>query len=61
VNALLEIEDSILERALATAERRRVSAKEVSERYEIPANVLDRLKEIGVLTPHRGGYDADDV
>jgi DNA-binding transcriptional MerR regulator len=61
VKALLEIEDSILERALATAERRRVSAKEVSERYEIPANVLDRLKEIGVLTPHRGGYDADDV
>jgi DNA-binding transcriptional MerR regulator len=55
------LEDSILERALATAERRRVSAKEVSERYEIPANVLDRLKEIGVLTPHRGGYDADDV
>jgi DNA-binding transcriptional MerR regulator len=32
VNALLEIEDSILERALASAERRRVSAKEVSER-----------------------------
>ncbi len=61
VNALLKIEDSILERALAGAERRRVSAKEVSERYEIPANVLDRLKEIGVLTPHRGGYDADDV
>ena len=61
VNALLEIEDSILERALATAERRRVSVKEVSERYEIPTNVLDRLKEIGVLTPHRGGYDQDDV
>ncbi|HEY2631559.1 MAG TPA: MerR family transcriptional regulator [Solirubrobacteraceae bacterium] len=61
VNALLEIEDSILERAIASAERRRVSAKEVREHYEIPANVLDRLKEIGVLTPHRSGYDQDDV
>ena len=27
----------------------------------MPANVLDRLEEIGVLTPARGGYDADDV
>jgi len=61
VNALLELEDSILERALASAEQRRVSAKEVRERYEIPANVLERLKKIGVLTPGRGGYDQDDV
>jgi DNA-binding transcriptional MerR regulator len=59
--ALLDLEDSILERALASAERRKVSAKEVRERYEIPANVLDRLREIGVLTPDRGGYDPDDV
>ena len=27
----------------------------------IPQNVLDRLAEIGVLTPSRRGYDADDV
>ncbi len=61
VNALLELEDRILERALASAERRKVSAQEVRERYEIPANVLERLEEIGVLTPRRGGYDPDDV
>jgi DNA-binding transcriptional MerR regulator len=61
VSALLELEDSILERALASAEQRKVSAKEVCERYEIPANVLDRLKKIGVLTPGRNGYDPDDV
>lgn len=61
VNALLEIEDSILERALAKAEQRKVSASEVSKRYNIPANVLERLKQIGVLTPGRGGYDQDDV
>jgi DNA-binding transcriptional MerR regulator len=60
-DALLELEDSILERALTSAERRKVSAREVRERYEIPANVLDRLKKIGVLTPDRGGYDQDDV
>jgi DNA-binding transcriptional MerR regulator len=61
VSALLELEDSILERALAGAEHGRVSTKEIRERYEIPANVLQRLKEIGVLTPGRGGYDTDDV
>jgi len=30
-------------------------------RYDIPANVLDRLAELGVLTPSSRGYDADDV
>jgi DNA-binding transcriptional MerR regulator len=62
VRALIELEDRILERALANAERRsRVSAKAVCERYEIPKNVLERLVEIGVLTPTRSGYDQDDV
>jgi DNA-binding transcriptional MerR regulator len=62
VHALIELEDRILERALANAEQsRRVSPKAVRERYEIPRNVLDRLAEIGVLTPTRGGYDQDDV
>jgi DNA-binding transcriptional MerR regulator len=62
VNALIELEDRILERALAGAENsKRVSLKTVSERYEIPRNVLDRLAEIDVLTPNRNGYDQDDV
>jgi DNA-binding transcriptional MerR regulator len=62
VRALIELEDRILERALASAEdRSRVSIKAVRERYEIPRNVLERLAEIGVLTPNRGGYDQDDV
>jgi DNA-binding transcriptional MerR regulator len=43
------------------AERPRVPRREVLQRYEIPANVLDRLQEIGVLSPGRGGYDPDDV
>jgi DNA-binding transcriptional MerR regulator len=62
VLALVELEDRILERALAGAEEgRRTSMKEVRERYEIPRNVLERLAEIGVLTPNRRGYEQDDV
>jgi DNA-binding transcriptional MerR regulator len=62
VRALVELEDRILERALAGAEEGgRSSAKEVCERYEIPRNALERLAEIGVLTPTRRGYDQDDV
>ena len=62
VRALVELEDRILERALAGAEERgRASAREVRERYEIPRNVLERLAEIGVLTPSRSGYEQDDV
>jgi hypothetical protein len=62
VRALIELEDRILERALATAEEHtRVSRREVQERYGLPRNVLERLAEIGVLTPTQRGYDKDDV
>jgi DNA-binding transcriptional MerR regulator len=62
VHALVELEDRILERALAGAERgTRLSIRAVSERYAIPRNVLERLAEIGVLSPNRSGYDAEDV
>jgi DNA-binding transcriptional MerR regulator len=62
VRALIELEDRILERALASAEdHRRVSRRVVQERYGVPRIVLDRLAEIGVLTPNQRGYDNDDV
>jgi DNA-binding transcriptional MerR regulator len=62
VSALMDLEDRILERVLAVEERTgRVPAEEAAERYQVPRNVLDRLAEIGVLTPSRGGYDEDDV
>jgi DNA-binding transcriptional MerR regulator len=62
VRALVELEDRILERALANAEdRSRLSRKAVQERYGVPRNVLERLAEIGVLTPGARGYDHDDV
>jgi len=59
--AIVELEDRILESAAAARESRRVSRAEVKRRYEIPANVLDRLEEIGVLSPNSRGYDSDDV
>jgi DNA-binding transcriptional MerR regulator len=58
---LIELEDRILERAIAAGETGRVSRAEVRETYDVPENVLDRLEEIGVLTPGRRGYDVDDV
>jgi DNA-binding transcriptional MerR regulator len=59
--ALVELEDRILEHALKGEERTRVSAAEVRERYDIPQEVLDRLAELGVLTPSSRGYSASDV
>lgn len=60
--ALVELEDRILERALAHRESvDRVSAEEVERRSDVPHEVLDRLAEIGVLTPTAEGYDPDDV
>ncbi|MHB8532940.1 MAG: MerR family transcriptional regulator [Solirubrobacteraceae bacterium] len=62
VLALIELEDRILERAVEGAdEGSRVSRKAAVERYGVPRNVLDRLDEIGVLTPNQRGYDRDDV
>src|SRR5438552_3532047 len=62
VSALIELEDRILDSVLASeVERRRMPVAAAAERYGVPRNVLARLGEIGVLTPARSGYDADDV
>jgi DNA-binding transcriptional MerR regulator len=58
--AMLELEDQILDRALA-GERSRTSAAEVRESYGVPAEVLDRLAELEVLTPNSRGYSPSDV
>ena len=55
------IKDQIVERAVARREGERASVAEVERRYDVPHNVLDRLAELGVLTPTSRGYDADDV
>jgi DNA-binding transcriptional MerR regulator len=58
--ALVELEDRILARALA-GERSRVSAAELRRRYAVPQEVLDRLAELGVLEPTTRGYGQSDV
>ena len=47
----------VIREVLAEADRPRTPRSDV----DLPANVLDRLEEIGVLTPTRAGYDPDDV
>jgi DNA-binding transcriptional MerR regulator len=58
--ALVELEDRILERALA-GEEKRTSAAEVRRRYDMPQEVLGRLEELGILSPNSRGYSPSDV
>jgi DNA-binding transcriptional MerR regulator len=58
---LIEIEDRILERAIAAREGARTSRARVREAYDVPQNVLARLEQLGILSPNARGYDADDV
>jgi DNA-binding transcriptional MerR regulator len=60
LQAMIDLEDRILERALA-GERERVPVDEVRGRYDVPQEVLDRLAEVGVLTPDGDGYSPSDV
>ena len=60
LRALIELEDRILERTLA-GERKRVGAREVRRRYQVPKEVLDRLAELEVLSPDGRGYSPSDV
>ncbi len=60
LRAMVEVEDRILERALA-GEKERVSAAEVRRRYDVPKEVLDRLAELDVLSPGKRGYSPSDV
>jgi DNA-binding transcriptional MerR regulator len=59
-SAMLELEDRILDRALA-GERARTSAAEVRKRYGVPKEVLDRLAELEILTPNGRGYSPSDI
>jgi DNA-binding transcriptional MerR regulator len=62
VEALVALEDRIVERATAVVgERTRTSRRAVEDAYHVPRNVLERLEQLDVLTPNGRGYDADDV
>jgi DNA-binding transcriptional MerR regulator len=50
-----------IKEVLDSQERSRTSAAEVRKRFGIPKEVLDRLAEIGVLTPNSRGYTPSDV
>jgi DNA-binding transcriptional MerR regulator len=50
-----------LESAAADRDNERVSVAEARRRYEVPQIVLDRLRDIGVLSPTGKGYDPDDL
>ena len=58
---MIELEDRILERAIAARETGRASRAKVRETYDVPQNVLDRLEQLAVLAPNARGYDRDDV
>jgi DNA-binding transcriptional MerR regulator len=57
--ALVELEDRILDRALQ-GEQKRVSAAELKRSYDVPQEVLDRLEELGILSPNSRGYGQRD-
>jgi DNA-binding transcriptional MerR regulator len=65
LRALIDLEDRVLERALSGQDSRGLSAREVHKRYGLPAEALERLEKLGVLTPRvRNGskrYGPDDV
>jgi DNA-binding transcriptional MerR regulator len=60
IREVLDDEDRLLDAAVESrAGAARVPRADVEAR--LPAEVLDRLAEIGVLTPTAEGYDAEDV
>lgn len=60
VRSLLAESDREIDRALAH-EHKRVPASEVSDRYAVPEEVLDRMAEVGILSPADDGYSPSDV
>jgi DNA-binding transcriptional MerR regulator len=58
---LVELEDRVLERALAAEGPKRVSATELRRLYGISKEALDKLVELGVVTPSSRGFGGGDV
>ncbi|HWI06456.1 MAG TPA: MerR family transcriptional regulator [Solirubrobacteraceae bacterium] len=60
--AMIELEDRILEHATAAAQAgERIARAEAQQRFGVPRNVLERLAELEILSPTSRGYDADDI
>ncbi len=59
--AMVEAEERVFELALAN-ERERIAAAEISSRYEVPLEVIERLEEVGVIGPSEAGaYSPSDA
>jgi DNA-binding transcriptional MerR regulator len=58
--AMVELEDRILE-SVREHDDSRVSAAELKRRYDITQEALERLEEIGILSPNSRGYSQLDV
>ena len=58
--ALVELEDRIIETAMA-GEETRISRAELERRYDVPREVIERLVELDVLTPTGRGYSPSDA
>lgn len=61
LRALIELEDRIIERALAGDDEGAISRAEAGKRYELPDDVLDRLEELDIVSRERGRYSAEDA
>ncbi len=61
VEAVVAAEDRLLDHLALSRDGELLTAAEVLERYEVPEVVLDRLAEIGVLSPSADGYGREDV
>jgi DNA-binding transcriptional MerR regulator len=61
MQALVELEDHILEQAAAARASEFMSIEEARRRFNVPANVLDRLAELEILSPTMSGYEDEDV
>lgn len=57
---MLEIEDRILQRVVEHGGEN-LPKSEAASRYDMPVEVLDRLEEIGILSPDRSGYSPLDI
>src|SRR6185503_5092859 len=60
LRALADTGDALVARALGP-EAERTSKDDLLRRFEIPERALERLTEVGVLSPNEDGYTPTDV
>jgi DNA-binding transcriptional MerR regulator len=66
LRALIDLEDRVLERVMSGRDDQRMTARQVSDSYGLPAEVLERLEQLEILTPRTSkkgskSYEPEDV